>query len=1055
MHDDAEQVTDRVRRFLAERLRPAIVRDAVPCEVAIFEVDGEPVPVAGALAASYSAVSPGHAWGPPWGTAWLRVRGHLPGDWPPECAELAVDLGFDTSRPGFQAEGLAYDADGAVVKGIAPLNSHIPVPLLGRKSGDDLLVYVEAAANPPIMGGADSFAPTPLGSRDTAGTAPSWRLGTIELVRTDETIRALCTDIEVLLGLADVLGQPGARTDPRRHQLLAALDTMIDGLDPDDLPGGAAAARRELAGVLAAPAYAGAHTIVATGHAHIDCAWLWPIRETIRKCARTFANVLALGEQYPQLVFACSQAQQYEWVRDHYPGLFARLRERVAAGQWVPAGGTWVEPDGNLCGGESLVRQLVLGRRFFLAEFGTECREVWLPDSFGYSAAWPQLARLAGAEYFLTQKLSWNQTNTFPHSTFRWEGIDGTRIFTHFPPVATYNAKLTPAELARASASYAEHGRGTYSLVPFGYGDGGGGPTREMLERALRQSDLAGSPRVELGSPEAFFRAAEAEYRDPPVWSGELYLERHRGTFTSQARLKAMNRRCEHLLREAELWSATALASGLLDYPYDDLERAWKSLLLLQFHDILPGSSIAWVNDEAAAAYDELRTSLETTVSRATDALAGGGGGEIVFNASPRLRDGVPALGAAPAEQEAGPAVNVQNDKGCIILDNGLLRVVIDSDGLLRSVYDLVAGRELIPADARANLLRLHRDLPNRWDAWDIDASYRQHVTELTDCAGIEVVTATGDEAVVEVRRPFGDSRAVQRIRLRRGGRRVEFETEVDWRESEKLLKVAFPLDLRAEHSSAEIQFGHVRRPLHANTSWDAARFEVYAHRFVHVGEAGYGVAIANDATYGHDMSRDTRPDGGTTTTVRLSLVRGPRFPDPRADHGKHRFGYVLAPGADVAGAVGEGYRANLPLRRVPGSRAVPPVVTVDDGGTGAVIVEAVKAADDRSGDLVLRLYEALGGRARATVTPALAVAEVVETDLLERPLAGDRFIPVDGGRFAVEFRPFQIRTLVLRRQPLTPAARSSPTWTAPSRASRIRSSTPTRYGVPTSTTCM
>jgi alpha-mannosidase len=1025
VHDDAAQVTGRVGRFLAGRLRPAVIRDAVPCQVAIFEVAGEPVPAAQALRASYVPVLAGYAWGPPWATAWLRVRGRVPEGWPPGEAELAVDLGFDASMPGFQAEGLAYDERGDVVKGIAPRNFHVPLPLLGRRGGDDLLVYVEAAANPGIMGGAESFAPTRLGSRETAGTAPAWRLGAIELVRTDETVRALCADVEVLSGLASVL----ADADPRRHQILVALEGMMDGLDPDDIRGGAHAARRGLAGVLAAPAHAAAHRIVATGHAHIDSAWLWPVRETVRKCARTFANVLALGEQYPEFVFACSQAQQYEWVRDHYPGLYARLRAAVAAGRWVPVGGTWVEPDGNLCGGEALVRQLVLGRRFFLDEFGAECREVWLPDSFGYSAAWPQIARLAGADYFLTQKLSWNQVNTFPHSTFLWEGIDGTRIFTHFPPVATYNAELTPAELARASASYAEPGRGSCSLVPFGYGDGGGGPTREMLERASRQADLAGSPRVGLGSPEAFFRAAEAEYARPPVWSGELYLELHRGTFTSQARLKAMNRRCEHLLREAELWSATAFASGLLGYPHDELERAWKQLLLLQFHDILPGSSIAWVNDEAAAAYEALRAGLEAIVSRTTAALAGDGDGEVVFNASPRARDGVPPLGAALASAIPagdGPPVRVSRGPGRTVLDNGLVRVVLDAGGLLSSVRDLPAGREVIPPGARANLLQLHRDLPNRWDAWDIDASYRHHVTDLTACDGIEVVLATGDEAVAEVRRSFGASgasRAIQRIRLRRGGRRVEFETEVDWRESEKLLKVALPLDLRAMHSSAEIQFGHVRRPLHANTSWDAARFEVFAHRFVHVGEAGYGVAIANDATYGHDLSRATRPDGGTTTMVRLSLVRGPRFPDPRADHGRHRFGYVLAPGADVAGAVGEGYRANLPPRRVPGSRAVPPVVAVDDGGTGAVIVEAVKAADDRGGDLVLRLYEALGGRARATVTTGLAITEAVETDLLERPLAGRPALPVAGGTVAVELRPFQIRTLVLRRDryPLTP----------------------------------
>jgi alpha-mannosidase len=1027
VHDDAVQVTDRIRRFLEERLRPAIVREAVPCEVAAFEVDGEPVAVSKALAAGYSAISPGDAWGPPWATAWLRVRGQVPGHWAPQHSELAVDLGFDVTMPGFQAEGLAYDGNGAVVKGIAPRNSHVPLTLLGLKGGDDLLVYVEAAANPSIMGAAESFVPMPFGSRETAGPAPTRRLGPIELVLTDEIMRALCLDIEVLSGLADVLSD----SDPRRQEILAALSKMADRLDPDDLHGSAAAARREVAGVLAAPAHAGAHRIVATGHAHIDSAWLWPVRETIRKCARTFSNVLALGEQYPELVFACSQAQQYEWIRDNYPELFERVREAVADGRWVPVGGTWVEPDGNLCGGEALARQLALGRRFFRDEFGVECREVWLPDSFGYSAAWPQLARLAGAQYFLTQKLSWNQTNTFPHSTFLWEGIDGTRIFTHFPPVATYNAELMPAELARASDSYAEHGRGTCSLVPFGYGDGGGGPTREMLERATRQASLAGSPHVAIGSPGVFFRAAEEEYENPPVWAGELYLELHRGTFTSQAQLKAMNRRCEHLLREAELWSATALALGLGGYPYDDLERAWKTLLLLQFHDILPGSSIAWVNDEAAAAYDGLSAGLEAIISSATTALAGGGAGRVAFNAGPRARDAVPALGAAgagdagPDPRDAPVVVRLPQEAGdgaeLTVLENGLVQVTVDADGLLRSVRDLVAGREVIPGNARANLLQLHRDLPNRWDAWDIDASYRNSVTDLTACDAVEVVAATGDEAVVEVRRSFGASgasRAIQRIRLRRGGRRVEFETEIDWRENEKLLKVALPLDLRAEHSSAEIQYGHVRRPLHVNTSWDEARFEVYAHRFVHVGEAGYGVAIANDATYGHDMSRTTRPDGGTTTTVRLSLVRGPRFPDPRADRGTHRFGYVLALGADVATAVGEGYRANLPLRHAPGSRVIPPIVTVDDGGTGAVVVEAVKAADDRSGGLVLRLYEALGGRAQATLTPGVAVTEVVETDLLEQPIPGRPDRLMADGRFAIELRPFEIRTLILRRGP-------------------------------------
>jgi len=1019
VHDDVAVVEGRVRRLLEERLRPAVRRETVPCTVAAFVVEGEPVAPAVGIGADYEPVAPGTPWGAPWGTTWLRVVGHVPSSWAGRRVELVVDLGFGPQSPGFQAEGLVFDSSGVPVKGIAPRSDTVPLELLGIGAGDNLVVYVEAASNPAVMGYGDSFAPTAAGDRATAGVDPLYRLGRVELCAVDGEIEELCLDVEVLVGLA---GQLDAH-DPRRAVLWRALDRMADAVDLDDLPGSAGGARGELAGAFASPAHPSAHTVTAIGHAHIDSAWLWPVRETVRKCARTFANVLALAERHPELVFACSQAQQYAWVRDGYPELFERVRARVRTGQWVPVGGTWVEPDGNLCGSEALARQLVLGRRFFAEEFGVECTEVWLPDSFGYSAAWPQLARLAGARYFLTQKLSWNQTNPFPHSTFLWEGIDGTRILTHFPPVATYNAELTPDELARASRGYAEHGRGTRSLVPFGYGDGGGGPTHEMLERAARQRDLEGSPRVELASPEEFFRRVEEEHTELPVWSGELYLELHRGTFTSQARLKRANRRCEHLLREAELWWTAALVAGLADYPYADLEKSWKTLLLQQFHDILPGSSIAWVNDDAAAAYAELEDHLEELVGSALALLVGPGDGAVACNAGPFALGGVPPLGAVPlttaAPGDGAVRVGPGDAPGSLVLDNELVRLELDAAGLLVSVRDLVEDRELVAPGCRANLLQIHRDLPNRWDAWDVDAFYRRSVADLDACDAMEVVVADPAQAVVEVRRSFGArgaSRVVQRVRLRSGEQRVELETEVDWQEDEKLLKLAFPFDARAEWTSAEIQYGHVHRPVHVNTSWDAARFEVFMHRFVHVEEAGYGIALASDSTYGYDATRTTRPDGGTTTTVRLSLVRGPRFPDPRADHGQHRFGVALVPRATMASAVAEGYRVNLPLRVVAGRTGVAPVVTVDDGGRGAVVVEAVKAADDQSGAVVVRLYEALGGRARVSLSPGFPVESVGRVDLLERPLAGGELARDERGDVALELRPFEVVTVVLRR---------------------------------------
>jgi alpha-mannosidase len=662
-------------------------------------------------------------------------------------------------------------------------------------------------------------------------------------------------------------------------------------------------------------------------------------------------------------------------------------------------------------------------------------------------------------KWFLTQKISWNQTNKFPHHTFWWEGIDGTRIFTHFPPADTYNGTLVASELAHAARNYQEKGIGTRSLLPFGHGDGGGGPTREMLERARRTSDLEGSPRVRVEHPDAFFHAAREEYPDAPVWSGELYLELHRGTYTTQARTKAGNRRSEHLLREAELWAATAAVAAGAPYPHDELDRLWKTVLLHQFHDILPGSSIAWVHQEAEATYARVRAELDAIVAAAAGAVTGAPGNvpavPWVLNTSPRSRtevvtvpralagalgtddrdpacgqrlaDGdvavlvsVPASGAvrlAPAETTALVGV------GSRWLDNGLVRVELDDDGLLTSVRDLVAGREVLAPGARGNLLQLHPDLPNHWDAWDIDRHYRRRHTDLVAADAVTVVEAGPLVGAIRVERSFGASTVVQTVRVTAGSRRVDVVTEIDWHEREKLLKVAFPLDVHADRTAAEIQFGHVQRATHTNTSWEAARFEVYAHRWVHVAEPGYGVAVVNDATYGHDSGRTTRDGGGTTTTVRLSLVRAPRSPDPDADQGPHRMTYALVPGASVADAVAAGYALNLPLRVVPGGdgAAPAPLVAVDaaagsDGSAGGVTVEAVKLADDGSGDVVVRLYEALGGRAAARLRPSFAVAGAQVTDLLERPM-DDGEVPLDAdGGVPVALRPFQVLTLRLRR---------------------------------------
>ncbi|MEU3749338.1 MULTISPECIES: alpha-mannosidase [Streptomyces] len=1005
MHDDRSLVESRLKRVLEERIRPAVYPESVPLAVAIWTAPDEPVPVAEGLAAPRTPIAVGTEWGAPWGTSWLTVSGTVPPEWAGRTVEALIDLGFDANMPGFQCEGLVYRPDGTPVKGLNPRNQWVRIagPAVG---GEEVLLHVEAASNPVVLD-YHPFLPTELGEKETAGDKPQYRLERMDLAVFDETVWQLVIDLEVLGELMAELPVEGAR----RWEILRAVERALDALDLQDVNGTAAKARTELVGVLATPAEPSAHLISAVGHAHIDSAWLWPLRETVRKVARTTANMTALLEDEPEFIYTMSQAQQYAWIKEHRPEVYARVKKAVAEGRFVPAGGMWVESDTNMPSSEAMARQFVHGKRFFLDEFGVENEEAWLPDTFGFAGGLPQIIKAAGSKWLLTQKISWSQINTFPHHTFLWEGIDGTRIFTHFPPVDTYNCSMRGKEIAHAARNFKDKGRARHSIAPTGWGDGGGGTTREMVAKAARLRDLEGSARVRWERPADFFAKAEAEYPEPPVWVGELYLELHRATLTSQARTKQGNRASENLLREAELWSATAAVRVGTPYPYQELDRIWKTVLLHQFHDILPGSSIAWVHREAERTYAAAAEELNGIVDRAQRALAGTGEGTVAFNAAPHARGGVPAGGATPVTGPGSGCTVTGRPEGGYVLDNGLLRVAVDARGLAVSVLDLRSGRETLAPGAAANLLQIHPDFPNMWDAWDVDSFYRNTVTDLTDADAVEIATDTPHLVTVRVTRSFGSSRAVQTLTLAAGEARLDLATEVDWHETEKFLKASYPLDLRTDSYASETQFGHLNRPTHTNTSWEAAKFEACNHRFVHLEEPGWGVALVTASTYGHDVTRAVRPeDGGTTTTVRVSLLRAPRFPDPHTDQGLHRFRHALVPGADIGDAVREGYRINLPERRVTGTADVAPLVTLDND---AVVVSAVKLADDESGDVVVRLYEARGGRARTRLTPAFEHGPVRTCDLLERPV-GD-VEPTDG-RVELHLRPFQLLTLRFTR---------------------------------------
>ncbi len=1008
MHDDRVVVEKRIERELWQRVLPHLYRDRRRLTIEAWHAPGEPVPHDEAVAQQYEPFERGMPWGRPWGTTWFRFSGEVPDDWVGDGLEAVIDLGWGMRGPGFQAEGLVW-LDGRPLQGVHPRRTGVP---LAHLAAGPLRFHVEAAANPSLP---TSFAPTHLGSLDTAGDRLLYKVTTADLAVRDDEVFHLCLDVEVLVGVMN--GLP--LDDPRRQRLLRQLARAFDLIDTTDVAGTASRARAALAAALELPARASSLRVIGVGHAHIDSAWLWPIRETVRKCARTFASAVRLMDDQPDYRFVCSQAVQYAWMEERYPALFDRIREQVAAGRFVPVGGMWVEADMNLPSGESLVRQFVHGQRYFESRFGRRCREVWIPDVFGYPASMPQIYAGAGCTRFVTQKLSWNKQNRFPHHTFWWEGLDGTRVLTHFPPVDTYNAEVTGEEMAYSQRNFREHGWSDWALMPFGHGNGGGGPTREMVERALRMRDLDGTPRLQLGTVDEFFGHVESEASqgaDVPVWRGELYFEMHRGTLTSQIETKVGNRRCERLLREAELWWA---AGGALPGEVAaELDALWKDVLLQQFHDILPGSSIAWVHDDAEREHARVAARLDELVAAAferlglvadstcwtlanaathgrTEVIDGPDGGPVVV--------GVPGSAAVRLDPLPLDALDDRVVTTEHSMANGHLAVSWDLDGTITSVISVPHARELLPAGRRIEL-ELAPDRPVEYDAWDLESWTAGLGVPVRGDAEVVWVERSPLRARVTVRRRLGAASTVATtITLRAGSPRLDLTIDVDWHESEQLLSLAVPLDVHAAEAVCDIQFGHVRRPMHASSPWDAAKFEVCAHRFVDVSEPAFGVAVLNDGRFGHGLF-----GGG----VRVSLLRAARYPDPDADQGRHRVTVSLLPhGAGLDDVLAEAEALNLPLRLVPGrlDGAVPSVVAVDAPG---VQLSAVKRADDGSGDLVVRLYEALGARRQVSVRLPVPVCGADRCNLLEEPEAS---LDVADGFVSLTLRPFELVTLRVR----------------------------------------
>lgn len=979
-------------------------------------------------------VSLGFSWTAAEEECWLRASATVPDSW----AGKRVGLWFELPgcEPLLSVDGTLWQA-------------------LDYNHGDVLLA---AQAD----GGTTHALEISCYSPSRGGTAT---LQTAQLVVIDPDAEALYFDVLTAVGLLDVLDastRAGAL-------LLTALDRAMQART---VPDAREALRVGFFEAVAAEPSADPR-LTLFGHSHIDLAYLWTTTTTKHKLGRTFTTALRLMDEFPEYTFTQSQPQLYAWCKELYPALYAQIKARVAEGRWEPTGGMWVEADCNVTSGESLIRQILHGNRFFEREFGITTKILWLPDVFGYAASLPQILKSCGLEYFLTSKISWSDTNRMPHDTFRWRGIDGTEVVTHFltapefhrglnREISTYNGVVTPHELRRAWERYQDKALSREIGHAVGHGDGGGGVTRRMLEVARRLKSLPVLGECQFGRADAFFDRLPKT--GLPLWSGELYLENHRGTYTSQGRIKKGNRDAERVLRGAELFAALAQVQCGAPYPKAALDTLWESLLLNQFHDILPGTCIrpaaAQAEQELAAVVEGARALQEAALTTLTQSIATPQDSVIVFNPTDTLRPSdaltvrlpgdvvrkgrvlfsdasgepltsqfvrmvgtereylvlLPEVGALGYQTLTVGRTDAPADDSTVwaegnVLENDLVRVTLDAHGELASLlYKTDDGeREALTSTAR---LVAYEDKPFAYEAWNIDATYRDKPSPLADEAEVVRFTVTENgpvRASIVVERRFRSSTITQRISLWAHSARVELATELDWHEHQTLLKAHVPAQVLASRATYEIAFGAVERPTHTNTSWDAAKFEVCGHKWADLSEGDFGVSLLSDSKYGYDARENV---------LSLTLLKSGIYPDPEADQGHHHFTYALLPheGDWRNETVDEAHALCYPLlaRFTPKNpKALLPsafeFVSVDDQG---IVIETIKQAEDDDNALVIRLYEALQTRGTATLTFGFAVAEAYETNSVEQnPVA----VPVEDNTLPFDYRPFEIKTFVVR----------------------------------------
>ncbi len=1085
-----KQIADRLRGVVAEHIEPMCYVRRLPLRAEVWQCP-DSCSVEVARGAEYAAVPLGWRWGPVWSTAWFRLC--LPGNLHDVCAgsrktgaaELSLRFSCGTEATVWSASDAAgvssplhgLDLNHAVVA------SHVMRRAWSRSSGGEYELYIEAACNRPL--GATTF------FWDDAAEVSRWketlpgRLDFAELVELDAAYLRIAGEARFLAGLAEQVGDNG--------RCLMQLDLLSDAIE--------ARLHREQIQYCIADVYSAAGGVVpvgrravccAIGHAHIDTAWLWTVRETRRKCLRTFATALGLIESNPGFHFLCTQPRQYAWVEEDAPALFEEVRRRVREGRWEigsgnhspgASGAMWIEPDCNIPSGESLIRQFVHGSRYMQERFGSTSSHpyVFLPDTFGFPGSFPQILIGCGVRTFIFNKLWWNDSNPPTMSVFRWKGIDGTEVLSYLTPGMEYNATMTPAELIKGDTNHREKDATAPSewLQPFGFGNGGGGPTQEMIDAARHVADLPMLPEVRFSRVDEFCerlheRVASTRHDGTglPVWpERELYLERHRGTYTTQAWIKRANLEAEETLRIAEIITSASPAQqedAEASKAKAAITSAWETVLLNQFHDILPGSSVKVVYDEARqqykAVYDDI-THIITTESLRQYCHASKNdthGTSVIMNPASQTRSGVVALdgrywfvadmpaisvrcvsesdrpGAMPASVIIEPLCSSDSTQG-YRLSNGVIEFHIRHDGTIDGLRLMSEP----PAASRPpiNILSMYNDSPKYWEAWDIERDYIENPVPIAEPSEVNITTRDSLRAAISVIRSLGDeSRVTQVFSLDAGSPRVDVRTVVEWRESRKLLRVLFPTRISAEYATYGIQFGHIERCTARGNSVGGARFEVCAHRWMDLsgilqGDNGTvpapsasrraGLAVLNAGIYGHSCA-----DG----VMGLTLLRSPKFPDETADMGRHEMQYSLMPhGGDWRSANVDGEAESLcrPLRVLLRSAQHSDTISDDRAASdlsgrdwapfwldaskcgGHVEVAAVKAAEDADG-IIVRLVESRGAGGVLRIQWRIPCNEVSTVSLLEQPVLhdGEWSHQSDTETTLVSIRPFQIVTL-------------------------------------------